>query len=118
MKHLIQEIRNQPDHIRELLAGLCTVIVVTLVGVVWFNSFQHNIYALLNPDQETRNQEQLFAGNTQSLFGSISQTIKEATSQIGNALGGVKSGNQVNIGVVRDGRLPDRPHPLPVQGNK
>ncbi len=77
----MRDIRNQPDHVREMLAGLCTVAVVSLIGIVWFRSFQGNIYALLN-DETSPVQEQFAATDKQSLFGSLGETVKGATQAV------------------------------------
>lgn len=54
--------------------GLSVFIAVMLVGMVWFRSFQKDIYVLMNPDQDV---ERIFAvenAPAPSLFGFIWQT--------------------------------------------
>ena len=115
----IDKIRSQPDHIRELSAGLCTVVVVLLVAAVWFTSFKHNVYALLNPDQQAQPQSEFFASNVTSLFGSIGETIKNTTAAISEVFDSLKSGNQsVNIEINQKTSYTDQVHTLPVSGNK
>lgn len=76
--------------------GLSVVITVSLAGMVWFNSFQKNIYVMLNPDKET--EQKFFAGGNPkfahlydekktdipSLFGSIGQTGKDLKAAVLN----------------------------------
>jgi len=57
--------------------GLCVVTTISLVGMVWYNSFQQNLYALLNPG-ENANQRYLAENkNTPSLFGDIGKTAQD-----------------------------------------
>ena len=37
--------------------GLSVITTLSLVGMIWFNSFQNNMYALLNPESEDPNRE-------------------------------------------------------------
>ncbi|HYU64676.1 MAG TPA: hypothetical protein VEK36_00195 [Candidatus Paceibacterota bacterium] len=53
MASLLEEIRKQPKIVREIMFGLSVVTAVAIVGAVWFRSFEHNLYALMNPDQQT-----------------------------------------------------------------
>ncbi len=50
---LIHDIHNQPHHIRRTMFTLSLVVLISGVGVIWLNSFQKNMYALLNPPAET-----------------------------------------------------------------
>jgi hypothetical protein len=58
--------------------GLCVVTTISLVGMVWYNSFERNLYVLLNPEEAT---SQRFLAESQtipaSLLGNISQTGKD-----------------------------------------
>ncbi len=117
MKSIIHEIRNQPHHVRQLATILCTIAVVAVVVLVWFNSFQHDIYALLNPDQNPQAQDQLFAQQSKSLFGSILQTISDGKAQILNLFSG-KSQTDVVPPASQTNSPSDAAHPLPVSGSK
>jgi len=57
--------------------GLSVFITVLLVVMIWFRSFQRNLYALMNPPEEV--DKMLAAENTPvpSLFGYIWQTTGE-----------------------------------------
>lgn len=50
---LLDEIRKQPRHIREIMFGLSVITTLSLVGLVWASSFQNSMYALLNPAEES-----------------------------------------------------------------
>ena len=56
--------------------GLCVVTTISLVGMVWYNSFEKNLFVLLNPEES---KDQRFLAETQaipSLLGNISETGK------------------------------------------
>ena len=118
MKKIIHEIRNQPQHVRELATVLCTIAVVAVVVTVWFHSFQKNIYALLNPDQQPQAQDQMFAQESKSLFGSILQTISDGRAQISNLFSGKSQTDIINAPASQTNNPSNVPHPLPVSPNK
>lgn len=95
----LDEIRRQPRHHREIMFGLCVVTTISLVGMVWFNSFEKNLYVLLNPGE---NADQRFLAENEesktdlSLFGNIGQTgqeLKATFYDIFYAIGGNLTGN-------------------------
>ena len=98
MKAVINNIRSQPHHVRHLATVVCTVAVVAVVAVVWFNAFQHDVYALLNPS-ETQTagepQDKLFATQSKSLLGSIFQIFGDTKAQLSSFVSG--KGNKTDI---------------------
>ncbi len=56
---LLNEIRRQPRHIRELMFAFSVVITVSLVGLMWFRSFEERLFVMMNPDPAK--QEKFFA---------------------------------------------------------
>ena len=62
---------------------LSVVITLSLVGIVWFQSFERHIYALLNPEDSAN--EQFFAENEDipSLFGDIRESFSDLRASIG-----------------------------------
>ncbi|MFH1769886.1 MAG: hypothetical protein ABH833_04475 [Parcubacteria group bacterium] len=51
MKKLIQDIRNQPLHIRKRFMWTMVVIVFAIVGYIGFSSIGENFATLVNPDR-------------------------------------------------------------------
>ena len=45
---LLQEIRNQPEHIRHIMMWLCVVTSFSVVALVWFRTTQARLVAMLN----------------------------------------------------------------------
>jgi len=119
MRKIINEIRNQPQHVRKLATILCTIAVVAVVALIWFQSFQNNIYTLLNPEQQTEAQDKLFAQESKSLFGSIIQVFSNGKAQISDFFSG--QDNQSDILNSQNTQTAPKnvtTHPLPVSGNK
>ena len=114
MKHIIHEIRNQPHHVRALATVLCTVVVVAIVVAVWFNSFQKDIYALLNPEQQSQAEDQRFAKESKSLFSSILQTLDDGKAQILNLFDGESQTDVINDRSTSNNSI----HLLPISGNR
>ncbi len=118
MKKIIQEIRNQPPHVRELATVLCTIVVVAIVGLVWFRSFQKDIYAMLNPDQQPQAQDKLFAQQSKSLFGSILQVFSDGKAQISNLFSNSSQTDITNNPTASTVPSNIQAHPLPVSNSK
>ena len=70
----LEEIRRQPQHHREIMFGLCVVTTISLVGMVWYNSFEKNLYVLLNPGETTDQRNFAENKNVPSLLGDIGKT--------------------------------------------
>ena len=114
----LDEVRKQPRHHREIMFGLCVVTTISLVGMVWYNSFQQNLYVLLNPGQTT--DQRNFAQNTDvpSLLGNISQTgqdLKAAFLNIFNLTGNDKKDTIIQNTKPSE---PSRVYMLPLSGSK
>ena len=83
MQSLLEEIRKQPRMIRQVMFGSSVVIVVSLIGTVWFQSFERKLFVLMNPDEGV--QEKYFAAKDEEdatgfafvgkLFGGLSATV-------------------------------------------
>ena len=46
---LLEEIRQQPEHIRHIMMWLCVVTTFSLVALVWFRTTQTLLVAMLHP---------------------------------------------------------------------
>src|SRR3989338_7416144 len=49
---LLQEIRQQPEHIRHIMMWLCVVTTFSLVALVWFRTTQQRLVAMLHPAEK------------------------------------------------------------------
>src|SRR3989338_1293003 len=105
----LDEIRKQPRHHREIMFGLCVVTTISLVGMVWYNSFEKNLYVLLNPGE---NADQRFLAENKtvpSLLRNIGQTGKDlraAFYNIFSSIGGL-TGNDKNDIIIENTEVND-----------
>ena len=101
----LDEIRKQPQHHREIMFGLCVITTISLVGMVWYNSFEKNLYVLLNPGETTDQRNLAENKNVPSLLGDIGRTgqdLKAAFLNIFNLTGNDKKDNIIENTKVND----------------
>lgn len=111
----LEDIKKQPQHIREIMFGLCVITTVSLVGMIWFNSFKRDTYALLNP--EDVKQERLLAQENQtSLFGNLSKTFKDISATISSFWGSDSFNSETEQGVEKSDT--DKVYLLPLSEEK
>ncbi len=118
----LDEIRKQPQHHREIMFGLSVVTTISLVGMVWYNSFQKNLYALLNPGETTDQRYLATAKNVPSLLGNIGQTgqdLKAAFLNIFSSVSGL-TGSDKKDTIIDNTKANDsgRVYTLPVSEKK
>lgn len=46
----MEEIRQQPEHIRHIFMWLCVAVTFSVVGFVWFRSTSRQFVALMHPE--------------------------------------------------------------------
>lgn len=112
---ILKNIQEQPQHIREIMFGLCVVTTVSLVGAVWFHSFQKDTYALLNPE-EANTQKFLAQENQKSLFDNLSGTFSDLGAALSGILGSGGPADQKDIGVEKTSA--DKVYLLPLSEEK
>ena len=101
----LDESRKQPQHHREIMFGLCVITTISLVGMVWYNSFEKNLYVLLNPGETTDQRNLAENKNVPSLLGDIGRTgqdLKAAFLNILNLTGNDKKDNIIENTKVND----------------
>ncbi len=112
---ILKNIHEQPQHIREIMFGLCVVTTVSLVGAVWFKDFRSDMYALLNPE-EVRQERFLARENSESLFGVLGKTFGDISSVLTDFWDSPGSGDGVKTGV--ENKSVDRVYLLPLSEKK
>lgn len=114
---ILDEIRRQSEGVRKIMFGLCVITTISLVGIVWFRSFEKNLFVLMNPSQEAQQKYFAQTGENQSLLGNISKTFKDFSASIGSLFN--RSGSEKNINI---GSSPEESkgsvHLLPISGQK
>ncbi len=106
MRRIINHVNSKPEHIRELVAGICTLVIGLAVVAVWFHSFKTTTYALLNPPTERT----LAEGSSDSIFAQIGNAFGDLKGQI-SGLFGTKPVIEENTPAVQE---ESEPYPLPL----
>lgn len=95
---LLDEIRSQPDHIREIFMWLCVVITFSIVSFFWFQSTAKEFVALVNPEKAEANR--VFAQQNQkaqsALLGNIGSTLATAKADF-YQLFGIAAGRTIQF---------------------
>jgi len=85
---LLEEIRKQPEHIRTAMFALSVISVFSIVGLVWYQSLERNLYVMLNPvDQANPDQNRYAQENNSSLLGNIGNSLKGLGAGIAGFVG-------------------------------
>ncbi|MBX4211551.1 MAG: hypothetical protein KW806_02025 [Candidatus Yanofskybacteria bacterium] len=87
MASLREEIRHQPLWVRQVMFGFSVIAALSLVGGIWFRSFEKDMFALLNPDPAV--QEQHFAQfkTEEGAFSLASKAIEGLRATISDFFG-------------------------------
>lgn len=88
---LFHDLRRQPLRIRQIMFGLALVTILLGVGMVWLNSFQKNMYALLNPSSEATQAGRALAGGPASASSPL-ELISRAFGGLRASLADIFSG--------------------------
>lgn len=99
----LDDIKNQPQHVREIMFGLSVFITILLIGMVWFRSFQKNLYVLMNPEEDFEKALAVENAPVPSLFGFIWQTAGDIKGLASELLGGEEKagGNIYDPGKIK-----------------
>ena len=86
---LLDEIREQPLHIRKLFMWTSVVITFSLVGFVWLNNTKNNVVALLQTKPSGAPDERALAQTTEepSPFAAIGKAFSNLRANIGELVG-------------------------------
>jgi hypothetical protein len=121
MKSILDEIRRQPDHIREVFMWVFVVIIFSVVGFAWFRSTEKQFVALLNPDQAQEQRilaEKNKAKEGPSPFAMIGNSFSGLKASIAELFLGIKSND---FEIRNEGAGPTvsvPPQELPISGEK
>jgi len=115
MSSFLEEIRKQPQHIREIMFVLCVVTTLSLVGLVWFRSFEENLFVMMNPEPEK--QAKFYAERDKStpvVYATMTKAIGNLRATLYDSFGFFQDygSNEVEVdykGTVRK---------LPISGDK
>lgn len=97
--------------------GLAVFITVLLIGMIWFRSFQKDLYVLLNPEEDVEKMLAVQSAPVPSLFGFIWQTagdVKGLVSGLFNGDANVANEHANNTNKIES----DRVYTLPLSDYK
>ena len=84
----LEEIRKQPRHVREMMFGFCIITTVSVIGMIWFRSFEEDLFVLLNPESEK--QDKFYAERnrrTPVVYANLTKAIGDLRANLYNVLG-------------------------------
>ena len=113
----LDEIRKQPSHVREIMFWFSVVITVSLVGMVWFRSFEENLFVMMNPEPEK--QAKFYAdraGRTPVVYANVTKALGSLRATLYNSFGFFNdySSNEVKVDEEYTGEV----HKLPLSGDR
>ena len=91
----LDEIRKQPQETRETMFYLSVFITILLVGMVWFRSFQENLYVLMNPETDVEKALAVENAPVPSLFGFVGKSLTDIKGLVSGFVG--DSDNNVEL---------------------
>lgn len=98
--------------------GLSVFITVLLVGLVWFHSFQRNLYVLLNPEDGLEKALAVESAPVPSLFSYIGQSMGEIKGLVFSLLDQEESTIDNRGELERMRTKSDKVHTLPLSERK
>src|SRR3989344_3810178 len=115
MRSILNEIREQPEHIRHIFMWLCVVITFSVIGFVWFRSTTRQFVALMHPEQA---QERVLAKKNNpkhpSPFVTIFSVWVNLRADISELLTGPESSLEIKNGTPRTEKMEVPPQKLPI----
>ncbi|KKT28027.1 MAG: hypothetical protein A3G02_01925 [Candidatus Yanofskybacteria bacterium RIFCSPLOWO2_12_FULL_44_13b] len=111
----LKEIRKQPEHIRKLMFGLSIITTLSFMGIIWFNSFQKTLIALMDTEIES-GQNIAQNADSRSLFGNIGQSFLDLTKSMKATIGGFLDDESGSVDVKEntEPNIQSSAHPLPL----
>lgn len=97
--------------------GLCAITTISLVGIIWFRSFEEDLFVLLNPEPDK--QQQFYAERdkrTPVLYANVTKAFTELRATMYNALGFLEDYNSKQVQVEEE--LNGETYTLPLSGDK
>lgn len=98
--------------------AFCVIITISLVGIVWFRSFEEDLFVMLNPEPDK--QERFYAEREQRtplVYASVTSALSNLRATMYNALGFFNdySNSSENN---KDEEYTGEVHKLPLSGDK
>ena len=97
--------------------ALCVVTTISLVGIVWFRSFEEDLFVILNPEADK--QEQFYAERskrTPTVYANVTKAFGNLTATLYNAFGFLEDYSSKAVEVEEEYR--GEVYKLPLSGDK
>ena len=97
--------------------ALCAITTISLVGIIWFRSFEEDLFVLMNPEPDK--QEKFYAERDQRtplLYANVTKAFTELRANIYSALGFLEDYNSKEVSTEEE--LKGETHELPLSGDK
>lgn len=114
---LLNDIRKQPRHVREIMFGLCVVITVSLVGMIWFRSFEEDVFVMLNTDEQIQAKFYAERDKNAPIYANLVNAVGGLRAVLYDAFGFLddyNSGGEINIESEFEGKV----YKLPISEDK
>ncbi len=113
---ILDEIKQQPEHIRQMFMWVLVVITFSVVGFVWFRSTEKKLVALLNPGkaQESAALAEKSEAGILSPFATIFDAWGELRANISELLLGGPTSFDVGNEEIQPAQEPLSPQKLPL----
>ncbi|OGM96337.1 MAG: hypothetical protein A3B86_04320 [Candidatus Yanofskybacteria bacterium RIFCSPHIGHO2_02_FULL_38_22b] len=114
---LLNDIRKQPRHVREIMFGLCVIITVFFIGMIWFRSFEENVFVMLNTDENIQAKFYAEREKNAPIYANLTKAMGELRAAIYSTLGFIddySSKGVINI----ESDLSGKAYKLPISEDK
>ena len=95
------EIKKQSLAVRQVMFGLCVITTISMVGMIWYHSFENKLFTLMDHQSPTEQSTYLAQNNSSpsTLFASIYQmfgNMNAATTELFHIFSNNQEINSVN----------------------
>ena len=117
------EIKKQSLATRQIMFGLCVLTTVSMVGMIWYHSFENKLYTLMDNKPPSEGAAYLAENgnnkNSPTLFASAYQMMGNIKAAIGDLLQIFKKNQTANsVNTSDDGSNLGGSYKLPLSGDK
>lgn len=113
----LEEIKKQPRHVREMMFGFCVITAISVIGMIWFRSFEEDLFVLLNPESEK--QDKFYAERDQRtpvIYANLTKAVGDLRASLYNVLGFFEDYNSGRFEAEKEYK--GRAYQLPISEDK
>lgn len=113
----LEEIKKQPRHVREMMFGFCVITTISIIGMIWFRSFEEDLFVLLNPESEK--QDKFYAERdkrTPAVYANITKAVGDLRANLYNVFGFFEDYNSGGLEIEKEYK--GKAYQLPISEDK